>query len=590
MKKKLGNEIWRLRINWTFSAFLLSVLWTSTFLDQMSSNHRFVTNPKQKDLNQTANSNNVEAGLGGSELFYSMVSGSIQFGAVIGSLSMGLLVKYLPYWYLFNASLCALIIGNILYAVSYTAWHLLVAELLIGLYLGSYLTLSYSYSIDSSVEYSQLQQENNKTTHSERESSKMRDLLFGIEGMGHGIGYFIGPGIGVLMSYFNVDQFRSIGWLNAALSLSTLIPFIFLFRGERSRKVKNCQVNCSFKHTCHSNMAMSKLSMLIIISMHLLAYLLAIGWGVFNALLAPVLTDSFGFDINLTAYFILAFTIPKVVGSILLILLQKIGVSVQVVGIIGILITICGYLVMTDWQTIPYDPCTEYSPYHHPELLQNVTAMNYTSRYSTAATSSSLLLQSSIKYNFENNRTQSLSLQLPIQMFERCMQTAHCDCSRDKSKCLTFDIADEHIRNTVQDEIKQLETFNCSIHPYTICLKRPINLETLNVEAQNVQVLTNNQFNTASNVCIEAIIPHHRCHWIPITMLTGKMCADCPPICRSTHQTLTLTQFIVGVSLFMIGYSLAWVTVLAISSNVTPKPLQWMQLMRGCRNDYLSPQ
>ncbi len=52
--------------------------------------------------------------------------------------------------------------------------------------------------------------------------------------------------------------------------------------------------------------------------MHLLAYLLAIGWGVFNALLAPVLTDSFGFDINLTAYFILAFTIPKVVGSILL--------------------------------------------------------------------------------------------------------------------------------------------------------------------------------------------------------------------------------------------------------------------------------
>ena len=57
------------------------------------------------------------------------------------------------------------------------------------------MTLSYSYSIDSSVEYSQLQQENNKTTHSERESSKMRDLLFGIEGIGRGVEYFIGPGI-----------------------------------------------------------------------------------------------------------------------------------------------------------------------------------------------------------------------------------------------------------------------------------------------------------------------------------------------------------------------------------------------------------
>ncbi len=52
--------------------------------------------------------------------------------------------------------------------------------------------------------------------------------------------------------------------------------------------------------------------------MHLLTYLLAIGWGMFFVLLAPVLTDSFGFDINLTAYFILAFAIPRVFGSILL--------------------------------------------------------------------------------------------------------------------------------------------------------------------------------------------------------------------------------------------------------------------------------
>ncbi len=238
---------------------------------------------------------------------------------------------------------------------------------------------------------------------------------------------------------------------------------------------------------------------------------------------------------------------------------------------------ICGSLVLTDWQTIPYDPCTEYSPFHHPELLQNSTALNYTSHYSTAATSSSLLLQSCIEFDFENKRTQSLSIQLPIQMFERCMQTSHCDCSKDNSKCLTFDIADEHIfniQNTVSNEIKRFEAFNCSIHQYTICLKRSISLETLNVEAQRVQVLTSNQFNTASNVCIKATTPHHRCHWIPFTMFTGKKCADCPPICRSTHQTLTLTQFVIGLSFFIIGFSVAWVTVLTVSSNVTPKPLQ----------------
>ncbi len=123
-----------------------------------------------------------------------MVTGSLSFGAVIGSLSMGLLVKYLPYWYLFNVSLCVLIIGNILYATSYTAWCLLVAQLLIGFFIGAYLTLSYSYSIHSSVEYTELEQENNKTTHSESESFKIRDLLFAIEGVGRGVGSVIGPG------------------------------------------------------------------------------------------------------------------------------------------------------------------------------------------------------------------------------------------------------------------------------------------------------------------------------------------------------------------------------------------------------------
>ncbi len=29
-----------------------------------------------------------------------------------------------------------------------------------------------------------------------------------------------------------------------------------------------------------------------------------------------------------------------------------------------------GYALLTDWQAIPYDPCTEYSPFHHPELFQ----------------------------------------------------------------------------------------------------------------------------------------------------------------------------------------------------------------------------
>ena len=33
--------------------------------------------------------------------------------------------------------------------------------------------------------------------------------------------------------------------------------------------------------------------------------------------------------------------------------------------------TVCGALILTDWQAIPYDPCTELSPFHHPNIVAN---------------------------------------------------------------------------------------------------------------------------------------------------------------------------------------------------------------------------
>ena len=58
-------------------------------------------------------------------------------------------------------------------------------------------------------------------------------------------------------------------------------------------------------------------SSIYIVSMHLLAYVESTMWGYFEALLSPVLSDSFGFSINMTAYVFLAFSVPKIFGSLL---------------------------------------------------------------------------------------------------------------------------------------------------------------------------------------------------------------------------------------------------------------------------------
>ena len=52
----------------------------------------------------------------------------------------------------------------------------------------------------------------------------------------------------------------------------------------------------------------------------------------------------------------------------------------RIITILGIVFSVIGLTIMADWQSIPYDPCTEYSLYHHPEL-----ARNYSSDYPPVA-------------------------------------------------------------------------------------------------------------------------------------------------------------------------------------------------------------
>lgn len=111
---------------------------------------------------------------------------------------MGVLVRFLPYWYLFVSSLCLFVLGSTLYAVSYMSWLLIISELLIGFFRGAAMTLSYSYAVDSSNTYSELQQQRSGykpiiEISNAKKSAKIRDLLFAIEGVGRGVGFIIGP-------------------------------------------------------------------------------------------------------------------------------------------------------------------------------------------------------------------------------------------------------------------------------------------------------------------------------------------------------------------------------------------------------------
>ena len=53
--------------------------------------------------------------------------------------------------------------------------------------------------------------------------------------------------------------------------------------------------------------------------------------------------------------------------------MQAIKLNSRIITILGIISSVIGLTLMADWQSIPYDCCTEFSLYHHPELASNIS-------------------------------------------------------------------------------------------------------------------------------------------------------------------------------------------------------------------------
>jgi hypothetical protein len=87
-----------------------------------------------------------------------------------------------------------------------------------------------------------------------------------------------------------------------------------------------------------------------------------------EVLINPIATDSFGFSDEDMAYFFIINIVGAFVALILLYTFQYFKISSYLLTVLGMVCTIIALLIITDWQAIGGDPCTEYSLFHHPKL------------------------------------------------------------------------------------------------------------------------------------------------------------------------------------------------------------------------------
>ena len=185
--------------------------------------------------------------------------------------------------------------------------------------------------------------------------------------------------------------------------------------------------------------------------------------------------------------------------------------------------TISACVLMADWQTIQYDSCTEYSPFHHPEITSN----------------------GSTTYE---------------QFFSE--PWGHPPFKRKA------DFNGVPFLSTLFKEIKQ--TSFPGLNEFD-------NIETMIQMSGDVQTLkqhANYSHYTAKMNCTNANITNHHCRWTPSSIFTGEDCEDCPPICRSAEQSLNFVQFALGTALLIISIPIVWVPAASITSNQVPKESQ----------------
>ena len=126
----------------------------------------------------------VEPGLGESEFFYSTLVATFNGVAAFAALLSGVLVRCVPFWYQYLAYTTALIVGFMLYGISYQGWMLVLSMLTIGLFVGAEGTLGIMYANKLS-----------NTIGNEQDRVKIRNYLYTAHIFGNGIGFIIGTGM-----------------------------------------------------------------------------------------------------------------------------------------------------------------------------------------------------------------------------------------------------------------------------------------------------------------------------------------------------------------------------------------------------------
>ena len=196
--------------------------------------------------------------------------------------------------------------------------------------------------------------------------------------------------------------------------------------------------------------------------------------------------------------------------------MQRLKLNSRIIAILGIFSSVVGLILMADWQSIPHDPCTDFSLYHHPEITNN-----------------------------------------HLDRLNPCL-TAQSGCHRPQNG------GSVHNVSAAENKVAVIELFLQYV-------EMPESIVRTQGERPVFNVTT---YNRAMNVCESLRESQYHCHWVPKSVLTGELCEVCPAMCRGIDRTLNFIQFTIGALIYRISYPIPWVANMVVLSDVVSKDYQ----------------
>lgn len=197
--------------------------------------------------------------------------------------------------------------------------------------------------------------------------------------------------------------------------------------------------------------------------------------------------------------------------------MQRLKLNARIITIVGVFSCAIGMALMADWQSIPHDPCTDFSLYYHPEIADSLS----------------------------NNS------------LEICWSSPNgCQWSQSSGSV--------HNVSAVENNIAVIETV----------LQ---NIEATESDGHIAPVLNATAYNVAMNVCESLKESQYHCHWIPKS--TGTLCEACPAICRGIGHTLNFIQYTIGAFIYRFTLPIARTTIMIVISDIVNKDYQVCKIL-----------